>query len=145
MRRLLTILGLSLLCLLPLAGQATPDVLRVAAGHQPMPALQALVDRYQRETGNKVLLIEGSSATLADEIAGGTPYDLFFADDGASATRLHNGGLGEPPQTYACGAPAPQYLVLVRGARRELAQRFLDYLRVQPDSLLQRATAKGCD
>ncbi|MDF3937171.1 substrate-binding domain-containing protein [Pseudomonas citronellolis] len=136
MRRVLIPLLLSCSALLPSLVQATPDVLRVASGHQPMAALEALADQYQLQTGNKVLLIEGDSRELAGDIGDGMPFDLFFADDGAASVQaLHAKGRGEAPLAYAC-APQAQYVqVLVEGPRRELAERFFDYLKTQPEAL----------
>ncbi|SDI28586.1 substrate-binding domain-containing protein [Pseudomonas panipatensis] len=136
MRRPLALLCLCLLALLPTLGQATPDVLRVASGNESMPALAPLVDQYQADTGNKVLLIQGDSATLATEIAQGAAFDLFFSDDG-SARQLNAQGLGEPAQTYACKTQPRQYTVLVQGPRHVLAERFLAYLRAHRETLRQ--------
>ena len=136
MRRFLIPLLLACSALLPSLGQATPDVLRVASGHQPMAALEALADQYQLQTGNKVLLIEGDSAELARDIGQGMAFDLFFADDGAhSVQALHTRGRGEAPLPYACAPHAQYYQVLVEGPRRELAERFFSYLKAHPEAL----------
>jgi len=132
--RLPTFLCLPLLAL-PGLSQATPDVLRVASAHHPMPLLERLVDQYQLDTGNKVLLIEGSDAELGGDIAQGAAFDMFFPDDQASAVRLHAKGRGEAPATYACDAQPRQYLVLVEGSRQALAERFVGYLRQHPQAL----------
>ncbi|MED5608659.1 MULTISPECIES: substrate-binding domain-containing protein [unclassified Pseudomonas] len=136
MRRFLIPLLLMCSALLPSIGQATPDVLRVASGHQPMAALEALADQYQLQTGNKVLLIEGDSAELARDIGQGMPFDLFFADDGAHGVQaLHAQGRGEAPRPYACAPQAQYYLVLVEGPRHVLAERFFSYLKAHPEAL----------
>jgi len=132
--RLPTLICLTLLAL-PGLSQATPDVLRVASAHQPMPLLERLVDQYQLDTGNKVLLIEGNDTELGGDIAQGAAFDMFFPDDRAAAAQLHAKGRGEAPATYACNGQARQYLVLVEGPRRELAERFLGYLRQHPQAL----------
>lgn len=138
--RLPTLLCLSLLAL-PGLSQATPDVLRVASAHQPMPLLERLVDQYQLDTGNKVLLIEGNDTELGGEIAQGAAFDMFFPDDQASAAQLHANGRGEAPATYACDAQARRYLVLVEGPRHALAERFIVYLRQHPEALRQAGYA----
>ncbi|MNO95262.1 molybdate ABC transporter periplasmic molybdate-binding protein [compost metagenome] len=132
MRRLPLLLLSLFLPLLPAVSQATPDVLRVASGSQIMRTLEPLVDQYQMETGNKVLLIDGPSDQMADEIAQGALYDMYFADDSAGPQKLHAMGRGETPHTYAC---RQQYVVLVEGPRHELAERFIEYFDAHGEML----------
>ncbi|MFV3304720.1 substrate-binding domain-containing protein [Pseudomonas sp. NY15181] len=131
MRRLPSLLILPLLLSLPLLGQAGPDVLRVGASQALMPTLEPLVDRYQIETRNKVLLIGGDDEALGEQVHQGTPYDLLFSEQPAPLTHLHHQGHGEKPRPVGCTAQPMQELTLVRGERQALATHFLDYLKQQ--------------
>ncbi|QRY81017.1 substrate-binding domain-containing protein [Pseudomonas sp. PDNC002] len=126
MRRPLLLLAL---LLLPFASQAGPDVLRVGASAELMPVLEPLVDRYQVETRNKVLLIGGSNDELGEQVRQGTPYDLLIADQPAPLAHLHHQGHGDKPLPAGCTAGRMEELTLVSGPRRELATHFLDYLK----------------
>lgn len=129
MRRLLSLLALPLLLPLPMLGHAGPDVLRVGASEALMPTLEPLVDRYQVETRNKVLLIGGDTDELGEQVRQGTPYDLLITEQPAALTHLHHQGHGEKPRSVGCPAQPMQELTLVRGERHGLATHFLDYLK----------------
>ncbi|AGI22332.1 hypothetical protein H681_02250 [Pseudomonas sp. ATCC 13867] len=129
MRRLPSLFALSLLLSLPLAGHAGPDVLRVGASEALMPMLAPLVDRYQIDTHNKVLLIGGADEELGEQLRQGTPYDLLLSAQPAPLTHLHHQGHGEKPRPVGCTAQSMQALTLVRGERHPLATHFLDYLK----------------
>ncbi|MCP8463018.1 substrate-binding domain-containing protein [Pseudomonas sp. ZM23] len=128
MRRLLCLFAFPLLLSLPLVSHAGPDVLRVGASEALMPTLEPLVDRYQIETRNKVLLIGGGTDELGEQVRQGTPYDVLISEQAAALTHLHHQGHGEKPRPVACQARPMQELTLVRGERRALASHFLDYL-----------------
>lgn len=129
MRRLPSLFALPLLLSLPLLGHADPDVLRVGASEALMPALESLVDRYQIETHNKVLLIGGGDEELGEQVRQGTPYDVLLSEQAAPLARLHQQGHGEKPHAAGCKAQPMQELMLVRGERQALATHFLDYLK----------------
>lgn len=129
MRRLLALLALPLLLSLPFASQAGPDVLRVGASAELMPLLEPLVDRYQLETHNKVLLIGGGNEELDEQVRQGIPYDLLLTEQSEPLTRLHHQGHGDKPLPITCKAQPMQELTLVSGERRALATHFLDYLK----------------
>ena len=117
MRRPLLLLAL---LLLPLAGHAGPDVLRVGASDELMSILEPVVDQYQIETRNKVLLIGGDEAGLVEQVRQGTPYDLLL-------TPLHHAD--KQAQPVKCKFRSMQELALVKGERRGLATDFVEYLR----------------
>jgi ABC-type molybdate transport system substrate-binding protein len=117
MRRPLLLLPL---LLLPLTSHAGPDVLRVGASDELMPILEPVVDRYQIETHNKVLLIGGEEADLAKQVRQGTPYDLLL-------TPLHSAD--KKAQPVKCKVRTMQKRTLVKGERRALATDFVAYLR----------------
>ncbi|MOA06053.1 hypothetical protein D3C78_1256740 [compost metagenome] len=100
-----------------------------------MKTLEPLVDQYQMETGNKVLLIDGPSDEMAAQIEQGMPFDMYFADDSVGPQKLHALGRGEAPKTYALGKNAQQYVVLVEGPRHELAERFIKYFDAHREML----------
>ncbi|WP_152219655.1 substrate-binding domain-containing protein [Pseudomonas sp. SCB32] len=131
MRRLPSLCALPLLLSLPLVGHAGPDVLRVGASHALMATLEPLVDRYQVDTHNKVLLIGGGDEELGEQVRQGTPYDLLLSAQPAPLTHLHHQGHGEKPRPVGCQAQPMQELTLVRGERHGLATHFLDYLKQQ--------------
>ncbi|KJJ98180.1 hypothetical protein UB43_15950 [Pseudomonas sp. 21] len=108
------------LLFLPFASHAGPDVLRVGASDELMPILEPVVDQYQLDTHNKVLLIGGGESELTEQVRQGTPYDLLL-------TPLHN--TAKPSQAVQCKARSMQKLTLVKGERRALATDFVDYLR----------------
>ncbi|MFS2123927.1 substrate-binding domain-containing protein [Pseudomonas sp. Pseusp97] len=117
MRRPLLLLAL---LFLPFASHAGPDVLRVGASNELMAMLEPLVDQYQIETRNKVLLIGGDEAELAEQVRQGTPYDLLL-------TPLHQSDKQARP--LKCKVRSMQKLTLVKGERRALATDFVQYLR----------------
>ncbi|WP_447744956.1 substrate-binding domain-containing protein [Pseudomonas nicosulfuronedens] len=117
MRRPLLLLAL---LLLPFASHAGPDVLRVGASTELMPLLEPLVDQYQIETRNKVLLIGDGEDELAEQVRQGTPYDLLL-------TPLHS--TDPKVQPLKCKVRSMQKLTLVKGERRALATDFVEYLR----------------
>jgi len=129
MRRLSSLCVLSLLLSLPLIGHAGPDVLRVGASQALMPTLEPLVDGYQLDTHNKVLLIGGDDEELGEQVRQGMPYDLLLSTQPAPLTHLHHQGHGEKPRPVGCQARPMQELTLVRGERQGLATHFLDYLK----------------
>lgn len=117
MRRPLLLLAL---LFLPFASQAGPDVLRVGASDELMSILEPVVDQYQLDTHNKVLLIGGEEADLAEQVRQGTPYDLLL-------TPLHSAD--KKAQPVKCKVRTMQKLTLVKGERRALATDFVAYLR----------------
>jgi len=108
------------LLFLPLASHAGPDVLRVGASNELMPILEPVVDRYQLDTHNKVLLIGGTASELAEQVRQGTPYDLLLTPLQHADTQA---------QTIKCKARTMQELSLVKGERRALATDLIGYLR----------------
>ncbi|MEP9320026.1 hypothetical protein ABKS89_22990 [Pseudomonas sp. LABIM340] len=117
MRRPLLLLTL---LFLPFASHAGPDVLRIGASEELMPILEPVVDQYQFDTHNKVLLIGGEESELAEQVRQGTPYDLLL-------TPLHHADTQAQP--VKCKVRTMQKLTLVKGERRALATDFVTYLR----------------
>ena len=71
--------------LLPFAlfaqAQGAPKTLRVAAAADLEPVLPALFARFEQTTGVHAEATYQSSATLAQQIINGAPFDIFFAAD----------------------------------------------------------------
>lgn len=97
-----------LLLALPLlmtAGSAMAEerALRVAVASNFLSAARGLADLHEFKTGQRVILINGSSGTLFAQIANGAPVDLFLSADHERPQRLAELGLAPEPQAYARG------------------------------------------
>ncbi len=77
--------------------------LRVAVASNFLSAARGLSDLYEHKTGQRVILINGSSGTLFAQIANGAPVDLFLSADHERPQRLAELGLTPEPQAYARG------------------------------------------
>lgn len=60
---------------------------------------------FETTTGNRVVLVSGSTGKLYAQATGGAPYDVLLAADVASAKLLEKSGVGVPGTrfTYAVG------------------------------------------
>ena len=88
----------------PLYAQAPP--LRVAAAADLQPLLPALLNSYERQTGQHVEASFASSATLATQIENGAPFDVFLSADMALPQKIVHDGFapaGSAAQPYARG------------------------------------------
>src|SRR5579884_4068815 len=56
-------------------------------------SLKQIAARYEKETGNKIVLNFGASSTLARQIKEGAPADIFFSADEAKMDELEKRGL----------------------------------------------------
>jgi molybdate transport system substrate-binding protein len=67
--------------------------------------MPALAQRYEHETGTKLLVSFGSSATLVTQILNGAPFDVFLAADYVFPEKIVTAGLGDgaQPTAYAKG------------------------------------------
>jgi molybdate transport system substrate-binding protein len=77
----------------------------VAAAADLQPVMPALAQRYEHETGTKLLVSFGSSATLVTQILNGAPFDVFLAADYVFPEKIVTAGLGDgaQPTAYAKG------------------------------------------
>lgn len=64
------------------------DTLTVFAAADLQPAFREIAPAFERETGAQVILVFGSSGSLAVQIERGAPADLFFSADQSSVTSL---------------------------------------------------------
>ena len=91
MRR--TIAAITLL-LAPLANAAA---IRVSAAASLMDVLREIGKRYERQSGDSVLLNFGASSLLARQIMAGAPVDVFISADEQKMDELQSRGLIPPP------------------------------------------------
>ena len=79
--------------------------LRVAAASDLTPVLPKLAADYEHATGVHVVASFGSSATLAEQIRSGAPFDIFLSADTAHPQALVTSGrsLSRAPVPYARG------------------------------------------
>jgi molybdate transport system substrate-binding protein len=72
----------------------------IAAAADLQFAMQDVASRYQKETGNAVRLVYGSSGNFFQQIQNGAPFDIFFSANLDYAKKLEAGGLTEPGSYY---------------------------------------------
>lgn len=88
-----------------LTGTAWAEEVRVAVASNFAPAMPALVDLFEKETGHSVLKMTGSTGKLDTQIRRGAPLDVLLAADSATPARLEaeNFGITGTRFTYATG------------------------------------------
>jgi molybdate transport system substrate-binding protein len=67
---------------------AGADTLTVFAAADLQPAFREIAPAFERATGDQVILVFGSSGSLAVQIERGAPADLFFSADQSHITSL---------------------------------------------------------
>ena len=79
--------------------------LHVAAAADLQPVLPVLANRYEKETGIKLIISYGSSGNLTTQIINGAPMDLFLGADFVFPEKVVAAGLadGTAPTQYARG------------------------------------------
>jgi molybdate transport system substrate-binding protein len=80
-------------------------VLHVSAAADLTPVMPAIAQAYEKETGVKLEVSFGSSATLATQIVNGLPVDVFLAADYSFPEQVVAAGLADEkePVPYANG------------------------------------------
>lgn len=96
---------ISLAACTPRALAQSPKELRIAAAADLQPVMPVLSEAYEHATGIKLVVSYGSSATLATQIIGGAPFDLFLSADFSNPEKIVAAGLadGTTPTPYARG------------------------------------------
>jgi molybdate transport system substrate-binding protein len=96
---------IAILLLAFLSGSAFAQETTVAAAADLSYALKDLATRFDKRTGDKVVLSFGSSGNLFSQIQSGAPYDLFFSADEQYPRKLAADGLMDTAslRTYAIG------------------------------------------
>jgi molybdate transport system substrate-binding protein len=80
--------------------------LRVAAAADLQPVMPVLSQAYEHATGVKLVVSFGSSSTLATQILGGAPMDIFLGADFVYPEKVVAAGLADAaaPMAYAKGS-----------------------------------------
>jgi molybdate transport system substrate-binding protein len=80
--------------------------LRVAAAADLQPVMPVLSHAYEHATGVKLVVSFGSSSTLATQILGGAPMDIFLGADFVYPEKVVAAGLADAaaPTAYAKGS-----------------------------------------
>lgn len=97
-----------LLALVGLGSQAAADEIKIAVATNFVPAMNALVERFEAASGHTVLVSAGSTGGHYAQIKNGAPFDAFFSAD-AERPRLLEGEGRAVPETrvlYAVGRVA---------------------------------------
>jgi len=76
----------------------------VAAAADLQLAVPDIVTRFEKQTGNSVKVVYGSSGNFFQQIASGAPFDLFFSANLDYALKLEASGLAEPGSLYEYAA-----------------------------------------
>ncbi len=110
------------------------DEIRVSAASNFTNAIKSIAQRFERNTGHKVILSFGSTGKHYAQIKNGAPFDIFFAADKRRPQLLEKEGLVVPGSrsTYAVGkivlwSPKPGY---VDGGGKVLQQRKFSHLAI---------------
>jgi molybdate transport system substrate-binding protein len=82
------------------SGVAGAQPLRVAAASDMQFAMNDLVMRYEKQTGQTVEVVYGSSGNFATQIENGAPFDLFFSADNNYPAKLIEHRLADQHSLY---------------------------------------------
>lgn len=117
------------LLLLSMALPAGSATLRIAVAANFKPTLQKISDGFEQQTEHRVLLSGAATGALYHQISAGAPFDLFFAADRDSITRLEAAGRTGSTRgfCYAVGR-----LVLAGGDLAQLANPDLSVAIANP-------------
>jgi molybdate transport system substrate-binding protein len=127
------LLRLSLAALLCLTGTTHAEEIKLAVAANFAGPIRMIAERFQQESGHKMLVSLGSTGKFYAQIANGAPFEMLLAADDETPTRLAREGLGrkESQFTYAIGklvlwspksdAVDPQGQVLKQGRFEKLA------------------------
>jgi len=74
--------------------------IRVAAAADLQSVMQDIASRFQKETGESVKPIYGSSGNFFQQLQNGAPFDMFFSANLDYARNLEAAGLTEPGTFY---------------------------------------------
>lgn len=88
------------------AAQTPKHEIHIFAAADLQPVLPPLAEQFERQTGIKVAVSYGSSATLATQIVNGAPADLFLAADYSFPEKIVAANMADTPEpvAYARGA-----------------------------------------
>lgn len=142
----------SILCLLLVGCSSGGDAqLRIAVSANFYATALELSEAYREESGNRVVLIPGSSGKHVSQIRAGAPYDLLLSADTLRPGLLVREGLARDVWVYAEGiliawapsAPTPEKaLAALRDAESRVALANPD---LAPYGLAARQVLDGMD
>jgi molybdate transport system substrate-binding protein len=91
--------------LLLIAGGSVADDVRVAVASNFAETLKIIAERFERDTGHRIIRIIGSTGKHYAQIRNGAPFDAFFAADVERPALLEQQGAAAPGSrfTYALG------------------------------------------
>ncbi|MGH9529746.1 MAG: molybdate ABC transporter substrate-binding protein [Terriglobales bacterium] len=76
------------------------DELSIAAAADLQFVLPKLIQQFEKQTGQQVRVVFGSSGNFTSQIQNGAPFDLFFSADLTYPEHLDAAGLIEPGSIY---------------------------------------------
>lgn len=82
---------------------ASAENVRVAVASNFSATMKKLAEKFESETGNKVIISSASTGKLFAQIIHGAPYDIFFSADSKRAELLVKKSLAESAKIYAYG------------------------------------------
>ncbi|WP_299731321.1 molybdate ABC transporter substrate-binding protein [uncultured Endozoicomonas sp.] len=94
------------LLFLSIAGRvAIADILKVAVAANFKPTLEDLAEKFEQETGHRLLISAASTGILFNQIVNGAPFDIFLSADRQRPEMLKEKGMILPgsQHTYAMG------------------------------------------
>jgi molybdate transport system substrate-binding protein len=77
---------------MPIGTLALAASLTIFAASDAVPALRQLIPQFEQAAHAKVVLVSGSTGTLAQQIRNGAPADLFFAANDTAVDDLAKAG-----------------------------------------------------
>ena len=90
----------SLLLFVLAAVSSGAQEITVAAAADLQFVMQETTARFQKETGKRVKVINGSSGNFFQQIQNGAPFDMFFSANVDYPKKLESAGLTEPGSYY---------------------------------------------
>jgi len=93
-------LAFAVLCLGALSAAGQAPALTIAAASDLQAVLPAIAAQFEKDTGQKVTLIFGSSGNFFTQIQNGAPFDVFFSADIEHPRDLERAGLTVPGSLY---------------------------------------------
>ena len=94
------------ICLLGVSASAWAEDVHVAVASNFLNPLREIVKRYEKDTGNTLILISASTGKLYAQARHGAPFDILLAADAKRPALLEQEGIGVKGTrfTYAIGA-----------------------------------------
>jgi len=93
----------AILTILPGTVPAVAGEAVVAVAANFYRTVERITAAFEIETGDEIVLVQGSTGKLYAQIVNGAPYDIFLSADQARPARLFAEGLSGAPRTYAVG------------------------------------------